>query len=554
MHRLTALLFLVAIAVEPARSQDTRLVSGGNILNPGGELENYLRYLQTTGAVPVRTWAIRGFSLRQTASLFPTRPHPWDKRFVSKPGGEPYAARIILPSTVSVWGNSGFPYGVNDGAVWAGKGITSSLSGGVAAHIGPIFIQANPLAFWSQNASFPLAPNGQTGSLAFGAVEPEHVTSVDYPQRFGNSPYSQIDPGESLIDVDLRWIRLGGSTAHEAWGPATEYPFLLGLNAAGFPHGFVATGDPLNLGIGTLEAKVIYGVLSQSAYSPVSGSTSYFSVAEPGTRRFASGIIATFAPRGTNGLELGVSRFFHSLWPQSGLPRSYFTEPFEGLLKTSLPERNSKGPADLSGSGNQLLSVFARWVLPHSGAEFYTEYGREDHAYDFRDLINEPDHSRSYLLGARKVLSTGDGSLSAFRAEIINFQLPTTARHRDEGGIYLHALLKQGHTQRGQLLGAPVGVGAAAGSTLAYDRFAPDGRWTFKWTRTVNREAGRFYRTGVQSQSAMDVSHALGVERLQFRGPFDLTLGATMVREFNRNFSGDALNLNGYVSVRAYTR
>lgn len=548
MSGTKVILFAAIFVAFRLPAQEVSLIQGQNALTPGGELENYARYLQTSGLVQAGPWTLRGFSRNGTGKLFPAGENPWQLRFVHDSAGR-WLTASPLPIATSTWVNTGFPYGMNDGAVWAGRGVTTAVSAGAVFNARGLFLRIAPVAFWAQNSQFPLAPTALTGVGIFAAPQLEHSTAVDLPQRFGNSAYAQFDLGDSEIQFETPWLRVGLANAHEVWGPATDYPFILGTNAAGFPHAVIATEQPLNIGIGTLSARTIYGMLSQSKYSPVSGPKDYSSIADPGTRRFATGLIAAFTPRGAAGLELGAARFYHLLWPQSGLPRSYFTKPFEGFLKTGLAERNSKGPADMSGSANQLASVFARWSLPHSGAEFYFEYGREDHAYDFRDLLNEIDHSRSYMLGARKIIFLSGQTMSAIRAELINFQLPTTARHRDEGGIYLHGFLKQGHTQKGQLLGAPVGVGAAAGSTIAYDRYSRDGRWTVKWVRTLNQEAGRYFLTGTYNPSAIDVSHALGIERLRFGRVADISTGVNAVREFNRNFAGDAVNLNIYATV-----
>src|SRR6185369_15410110 len=148
---------------------------------------------------------------------------------------------------------------------------------------------------------------------------------------------------------------------------------------------------------------------------------------------------------------------------------------------------------------NEIVSVFARWVLPHSGFELHAEYGREDHSYDLRDLTQEPDHSRAYSLGARKVFSMKPGSITAGRFELMNFQLPQLARYRGEGEFYIHGLIRQGHTYKGQLLGADVGVGTGAGSVTAVDHFTPKGRWTASWTRVVRQENGDYTLLGVRS-------------------------------------------------------
>jgi len=239
-----------------------------------------------------------------------------------------------------------------------------------------------------------------------------------------------------------------------------NYPYIIGGNAPGFPHAFVGTSSPLPIWIGKLHGRVIWGELEQSAYSPVTGTKYYSSLLESGTKRFASGAVGIFEPRGIDGLELGVARFFHSIWPKDGIPRSYLSKPFQAIFKVSLA---STAPGfgigtDPGIEDNQLASAFARWVFPKSGFEAYGEYGREDHNWNRRDFIQEPDHSRTYGLGIRKVVSVDSAHLTAFRAEMINYELNTLARNRGEGGIYIHGTLLQGHTNQGQVIGSDAGV------------------------------------------------------------------------------------------------
>jgi hypothetical protein len=299
----------------------------------------------------------------------------------------------------------------------------------------------------------------------------------------------------------------------------------------------------------------MWGELFQSDYSPVRGPEHFVSTDEPGTRRFTTGIVFSLEPRGLPGLEIGGIRFFHSIWPQSGIPRSYVTKVFQGILKKDLPPDVIQDPrfpgAELQGiADNQLISVFARWVLPKSGFEFHAEYGRDDHSYDFRDLIQEPDHSRAYSIGARKVFSVKPNAMTAGRVEILNFQLPQLARYRGEGEMYLHGLIRQGHTNRGQLLGADAGVGTGAGSVTAVDHFSQKGRWTASYTRVVRQEIGNYTALGVRAPRSIDVSHALGYEASRFYGEYELTYGVTLVRELNRDFRRDETNVNALAGVR----
>ncbi len=262
--------------------------------------------------------------------------------------------------------NSAFPYGSNDGAVWAGRGLTSALDLGFAFRLGPISATLNPIAFSAQNRTFPLQANGSTTNPF---ADPLFPGNVDRPQRFGTAAYSRIDPGESTVRLDVLGLSAGVSTANMGWGPMENYPYILGGNAPGFPHAFVGTGGPLPIWIGRVHGRLIWGQLEQSAYSPATGTSYYSSALEPGTKRFASGAVGVFQPRGVDGLEIGVARFFHSLWPKEGIPRSYFSKAFEAIFKVSLPN-SSPGfgvNADRGIGDNQLASAFARWVFPKSG-------------------------------------------------------------------------------------------------------------------------------------------------------------------------------------------
>ena len=517
--------------------------------------ESYLRYLQTTGLVPLYPWSARSFSQRELSALIPKDTlHPWANRFLDQSRTfSQFKYGLIQPSTSARY-NSAFAYGTNDGPLWAGRGVTSAVQAGFYATWGPATLAIAPMAFRAENKAYEILPTGRTGKPAYG--DPVFTGGVDRPQRFGNTPYSQLDPGQSSLRVDVRFVSAGISTANDAWGPGQELPVILGNNAAGFPHVFAGTSEPVNIFIGKIHARAIWGELFQSDYSTVTGSQDYTSKAEPGTRRFATGLIVVGEPRGIPGLEIGGARFYHMIWPISGIPRSYFTQIFEGFLKKNItPDRvaDPRFPAGSSETGissNEIVSVFARWVLPHSGFELHAEYGREDHSYDLRDLTQEPDHSRAYSLGARKVFSLKGESMTAGRFELMNFQLPQLARYRGEGEFYVHGLIRQGHTYKGQMLGADVGVGTGAGSVMAVDHYTRTGTWTASWQRIVNREYGQYVDLGVIPPRSIDVSHALGFQQTRFMGAFDVNWGLSFVRDFNRNFKADVTNINALAGVR----
>lgn len=528
-----AVLFAGTCLVPAAPAQEAAERTGVDVRGEvfvGSEAEQYLRLLQITGEAAPYPWSVRGFSMAELDGLAAElgTGHPWAARYTLAPdsGSGAFTWHWVRPNVRTVY-NSAFPYGSNDGALWAGRGLTSAVQVGFALRAGPLSLTVAPVAFHAANQAFALEPNGRDDGSRF--ADPRFPTAIDLPQRFGDGAYARLDPGESTLRLDALGVALGVSSASQAWGPAREYPLILGNNAGGFAHAFVGTAHPLNLWIGRVHGRMVWGRLDQSAHSSVEGRRS---------RRFMSGLVGTFTPRGAPGLELGAARFFHTPWPQDGLGVSHFAKPLEGLLKTGL-EGKGTGYDAYSDEDNQLGSVFFRWALPRGGFELYGEYAREDHNWDLRDFLLEPDHISAYTLGFQKAWQSEPSRIWALRGELLNARISHLARVRHQGPLYVHNFTRQGHTLRGQILGAPAAY-TGGGSVIAVDHYRPGGRWSAVWERTLRGE-----RSGVGGASRLnDVQHALGVEALLSRGAWELTSSLRGVYEFNRRPGEDAFNLN----------
>lgn len=512
-------------------------VGGRSEVFVNSELENYLRFLQSEGTAPLYPWSIRAFSPQEVDRIAPPdSAHPWAERYaLANDTSRGVRWDWVRPKAQLIF-NSTFPYGANDGPVWAGRGLTTVIEGGIAARYGIVSLVVAPTVFVAQNAAFKLAPNGRGGRLVF--ADEGYAGYIDRPQRFGDGVYTRVDPGQSTLRVDAHGVAVGVSTANQHWGPASVYPILLGNNAPGFAHGFIGTSGPWNIGLGKLHGRVVWGGLEQSDFSVVPGDSS---------RRFMSGALGVFIPRGLEGLEIGAGRFFHSPWPSRGLSARNFLKPFEGLLKSGLRE-TGEGPDFRSDADNQLASVFGRWVLPGSGFELYGEYGREDHNYDFRDFVAEPDHISAYMLGFRKLWRRSESRFATLGVEVLNAGISPLEQLRFQSPFYIHTLTRQGHTHRGQVLGSPA-VHGGAGATLSANLYEPHGRWTFSWKREVRRPRLVGLEEVDQLFTEPDVFHALNLQRLLFRAKYQFLFGLTGVYEMNRNFGSDAFNLNATFSV-----
>jgi hypothetical protein len=305
LHSRTArAAFVVAAAhVAPiAAASAQRIASAPSWLEAtaGAELETYLRAAQLAGDAPLHPWTLRALSPAELARVAPARTHPWARRYGSQPRDSALGRLqlVLLAPEARAWYNSAFPSLSVSGPVWAGRGLTSSLSAGVFVRYGPLSLALRPVVFRAENASFALAPVGRGSARRF--EDALFGTSIDLPQRFGDGAYARLDLGESTLRLEIGPATVGLSSASETWGPSDREALVLGANAPGFVHAFVGTSRPLNVLVGRVHARVVAGRLEQSAWAP------------PGSdARAGTGVVATFMPRGVPGLELGATRFFH---------------------------------------------------------------------------------------------------------------------------------------------------------------------------------------------------------------------------------------------------
>ena len=527
----------VLAGAAPLAAQPTRLTMLD--FATGSEFEEYLRALQLAGIAPLYPWSIRGFSPREVRHLAAAdTAGPW------RVGSRLSRSRVALGGvSVAATFNSEFPHGANDGPVWAGRGLTVQASAGVAGRFGPLSAVVAPLAFRAANRPFDIVRNGMPEPQAFGHAV--YASGIDLPQRFGAEPYARLDHGASNVRIDTPFLTAGASTGNEWIGPATEYPFLLGTNAPGFPHLFAGSGAPLNLLLAKVHFRVTWGRLHQSPYSIVTGPAHFDSGANTGTERLMTSAVLVVTPRGIPGLELGLARFLHVPNTQGSPDSEFWRKPFKVFF-----QKNEFSRGEGTGGDNQLASLFFRWVAPRAGFEVYGERGQDDQFYDLREYIMDADHLREYTLGLQKAVGRRRDRLDVIRFELMNQQMATLARVRVEGPIYIHYPLRQGHTNRGQLLGTSAGAGATAASTLAWTRYSSGGRTSGALRRITRAQRGTYYQTGVADPKSTDVLWSASLERVRFGRWADVGARAEWVRELNRNFERDASNLHLQLTAR----
>ena len=355
----------------------------------------------------------------------------------------------VMPRS-TMWFNSANARPDEDGAVWQGRGLTAAITGGVVMQGPHLTMALRPIAYGTQNLAFdPVGPASADFSNPFLGDE------IDLPYRMGSSSFGRIDPGESRLMLDFHPIAFGFSTETQHWGPAHYFPLVVGTEAPGFPR---AVGEihSLNVGIGGISALWDLGRLEASHEKFLSG----------GRSRVVSALAGSFRPRLFPGLELGAARFFHVRWERSALTLRTALLPLKGLLKRS----NATGES-AQNDFNQVASVFVRVAPASLPFETYGEFFREDHNLDLRDLAVEPDHASAYMLGMRRMWRR-DSVVYSLTLEAVNGRRSHLQRVRQQGPLYTHGAIREGHTYLGQALGSSI-VPAGGGWIAAWETLTP---------------------------------------------------------------------------------
>ncbi|MEI6739313.1 MAG: hypothetical protein WCK74_03285 [Gemmatimonadaceae bacterium] len=478
-------------------------------LTAGTEASPYLYAMQLRGWWGGESSAIRPVGPRvvQRWMRDSVGAHPWQSRFTPSTR----ALQLLRPTLMVAYVGGDFPWSVNDGALWQGLGVTTAVSMGLTARLGPVSLRLQPLLFRTENRGFALDGDTTRGRTPF--ADAARPCCIDLPQRFGRSPYARLDPGQSELRVELGPVVAGLSTRNISWGPGLRHSLLFTGNGPGVPHLFLGTSEAWRTPLGRLSGQLLYGKASPSGVEP----------AVAVRDRLVTGLVASWQPPSGRGLEIGAARLYHKFWPADGFTAHTLLAPF-GSLFTDL-QYYYGGDAD-----NQLLSFFARWRSEAQGLEVYGEFGRNDRSIDLRDVVVEPEQNSAWLVGFAKSTARSAPVFWLFRGDIANGRIGSISRtNRPQVFFYEHAPITQGHTQRGQLIGTSL-LERTGGMELAADRYAPNGRLGLLVTTRAMPPGNE---EGVLSTQAR-TQWALEASAVRFVGAGDVTLRLGWVVDVNR--------------------
>jgi hypothetical protein len=481
---------------------------------------DFARVLELSGSVPmVRSWTI----VRPSDVRFPRHcagAGVWQARLAAARPSRGGPTVELLPTTIVAHWNSAYPRLQHDAALWTGRGLSSSISAGAHGEWGLLSVTVAPIVAHHQNTAFRTRPMLRNDLSEWAYTG--HPGMIDWPQRFGDEPFTTVHPGQSQVSLRARGFAIGYGTENVWWGPAQRYPLMMGAGAPGVPGLFLGTYRPVDLGIASLEMELTWGVPRESEY---------FDFNPDNDRRLLSGMVFVIQPHAAPGLSLGATRTYAITLPPEGLAwEDFLFQPYRDIRDN--PGRHADFQDD------QMLSVFARWAFPEAGFEAYIEWGREDHWADFGDFIRQPDHSRAMMAGFQKVFA-GERRWVRIRGEGVVLGGANTFRAaRGAQRWYTHSQVRQGHTNEGQLMGSVIGPGSD-GQFLGADVFHRNGR-IGAFIERVRYDDDAYYNQWARfyGHHGHDVELTGGLSQLYFLGPLDLGLDVTVSERFRRHFVG----------------
>lgn len=523
-------------AQQPPSSTDA--AGSSRYLSPGDIRLRYLRLLQLTGDAEALSLTIQPvrLDLNHTGSAGARWAGHYPLLF-----GNNESSRLtfsLLPVQLHSVVNSDFPEGWNDGVLWAGRGISSQLDFGVNAWLHPITIQFAPTLYYSQNRDFTTVKSTTDGFSPI--IYPWYNGRIDMPQRFGDESLSGFDWGQSFIAADAGGFRVSYSTQNLWWGPARHNPIIMSSNAPGFPHLSLRNTVPLKLQ-GSWNANIIWGKLLES---------DWFDDVPDNNERFLTGMVFDWQLKFVPGLTLGASRVFYQYVPANGLALKDYLVFFSTLFKKPLATPDNPEGNDET---DQMISIFMRWLFPESGLEIYGEWARNDHNWDFRDFLQEPDHSRAYTVGLVKGFQ-GNRADYYMGLELTQIGRSMTILSRATPTYYQHHIVRQGYTHRGQVIGAGIGPGSES-QMIEFTRVGNRGLTEVSLHR-VRWDNDTYFSQIAPTQvyHAHDVSYISSIGAVFLRGSYSFQPRLSYTWRLNRNFvmDEDAHNLRLNLTITAF--
>lgn len=462
---------------------------------------------------------------------------------------------ILLQPDFRVTWNSAIPFSLNDGGMWAGRGTSFTISGGVRADrsmkFGMLSLSVAPTIDYSQNLPYQIIPDGSAGRSGYASPfhRPGPLSSADTPIRFGDRHILRIDPGQTALAVQTGRILAGVTAESEVWGPGIRNQLIMSANAPGIPRIFLSTSGPMRTRIGSVRAKLVSGTLTESLF---------FDTDAGNNNRSLSGLLLELTPAFDSTLTFGFERIVYTpIGPYASPFTTTLARSFDALLRWEYiaPPGDENPDGTPHQKSDQISALFARWIFPESGFEVYGEWARLDLPRSLTEVLTAGHHTLGYTLGFQWAQPKRKGSYLRLQSEFTNLEQSRVFADRPPPDFYAGRVSPQGYTQRGQVIGAAIGPGGSS-QWVALDYIAPT--WQFGWyAGRIRWENDALYRQPIPSLFMHDVTVLTGLRGARRTRWTDISLDATFGYRFNYLFQNGIPNPGGYafrtVDVRNFT-
>ena len=412
----------------------------------------------------------------------------------------------FLPIYSSIRSDGVRPYGSGEFGSIPTRGMQSFLSTGIKANFSILHLQVQPELVLTENKAFKGFPD--TFSFTVISSRFDFWNVGDSPERFGNKSYHKFFLGQSSLSFRYKSFELGVGTRNFWWGPGQWNSLIFSNNAPGFPNISLNTTKPAKTFLGHFEGQALIGRLESSGF-PGSQSEDlnmrFFRSLNPDWR-YLNAFMISYTPKWIPNLSIGMARSF--------LQYSEFVKPtFSGLFPMFEPFQKEKffeddytffGDYDSrQNDKSQQATVFGRYVFKKGKAEIYFQFGRRDHAFNWREFILNPEHARAYQFGFIKLAKLpSSNKLVQFRGEITHQQesINRNLRYGLAGGSSWHTHSdKRGFGHLGQPLGVGIGTGSNV-QTLEMSLVEDWKKWGVLFERLENNQDFYYRAFGQQSE------------------------------------------------------
>ncbi|MBR1402590.1 MAG: hypothetical protein IJ558_13910 [Treponema sp.] len=444
--------------------------------------------------------------------------------------------------------NTAAPYGVNDGALWQGKGYNTSMTAGARLEGFGFELTVKPQLSFSQNKDYDYLTSSSMQSATYAGKAADYGywwTRVDMVQRYGEDSFWNYDWG----DTELRWswhsFTLGFGTEAVWIGPTFYSPMLSSNNAPTYPKfdiGLRRTSlyvPYFGWYIGDIETRLWVGKLTES---------DYFDNDDSNDHNQFSGFTFSYSPSFLKGLTLGVTKITVSKW--DGVFKGNFMRyAWPGWYGNTLNGNSTSEGEDMKAS------LVADWLFEKVGFEMYGELSFDDFTskgFKLYEYERYPFHAVAYTIGLKKSL---DISQKYHLRGLLAFEWNNSEASQDYqmwyGSAYnfgTHGQITQGYTNGGQWIGSGYGYGGN-NQILSFTLFShhgyekifiqrnnPDNNYLY--AKCVSADADTTKALGSEYFTAFKANFNVGFEELWYILPnLSLRLGFTYNKIINPKYN-----------------